>query len=66
MEYDEENRTNKEPAFALWVPDTLRRRDRIISKVKARYWKRAYKFSIRMPKNVDEAYQLDEENGNTL
>ena len=50
--YAVENKIAEYPDFALWVPDTLRRRDRIISKFKARYWKRTHKFGIRMPKNL--------------
>ena len=44
----------------------LRKRDWIISKVKARYSKRTHKFGIMMPKTFDEAYQLHEENGNNI
>jgi hypothetical protein len=29
---------NKEPAFAWWAKKVLRKHDRIIRKVKARYW----------------------------
>ena len=34
------NNIEEEPAFKWWVKDTLRKRDRIISKVKANYWDR--------------------------
>ena len=30
------------------------------------YWVRTHKFGIRIPKDVRQAKQLDEENGNTL
>ena len=33
-----------EPAFAWWVPFTLRKRYRIISKLKSKYWVRTHKF----------------------
>ena len=33
-----------EPAFAWWVPYTLKKRNRIISKVKSNYWLRTLKF----------------------
>ena len=37
----------------------MRRRDRIISKVKTKYWRTSHKFGIRIPKTVDEAYKID-------
>ena len=55
-----------EPAFAWWVPHTLRKRNRIVAKVKSKYWQRTHKFGIRIPKTVEEARALDLENGNTL
>ena len=55
-----------EPAFKWWVRDVLRRRNRIIAKVKAKYWRTTYKFGIRVPKYVNEALAIDKENGNTL
>jgi hypothetical protein len=48
-----------EPAFAWWVPDVLRKREQIISAVKARYLKRTHKFGICMPKSVKEALKID-------
>ena len=44
----------------------LRRRNRIIAKAKAKYWRTTHKFGIRVPKSVDEALAIDKENGNTL
>ena len=41
----------------------LRRRNRIISKLKSRYWKTTHKFGIRVPKSVNEAYRIDLETG---
>jgi hypothetical protein len=54
-----------EPAFAWWVPWTLKKRDVIIAAVNKRYWKRTHKFGIRIPHSVEEALQIDKENGNT-
>ena len=54
-----------EPAFAWWVPYTLKKRDRIIAAVNKRYHKRIHKFGIRVPKTVEEAYAINKENGNT-
>ena len=48
------------------VRDVLRRRNRIIAKVKAKYWRTTHKFGIQVPKSGDEALAIDKENGNTL
>jgi len=62
-EYAVANKLAEEPAFAWWISDVLRKRDRIISKVKSRYWKRTHKYGIRLPKLVQEALKLDGETG---
>jgi hypothetical protein len=54
------------PAFRWWTRDTLRRRDRIIKAVKARYLKCTHKYGIQMPKTMEEAYELDRESGTAL
>jgi hypothetical protein len=58
-EYAVANRIVKELAFKWWVPHTIKRRNRIISKVKSRYWKTTHKFGIRLPKSVQEALEID-------
>ena len=65
-EYAVENGISHLPAFAWWVPHTLRKRDRIVAKVKSKYWVRTHKYGIRIPKLVEEAIRIDQENGNTL
>ena len=55
-----------EPAFAWWVPYTLRKRDVIIAKVKARIRKTTHKYGIELPTSVEHAYKIDRENGNTF
>ncbi|KAI2491971.1 Reverse transcriptase (RNA-dependent DNA polymerase) [Fragilaria crotonensis] len=55
-----------EPAFAWWVPYTLRRRNRIIAAVNARYHKRTHKFGIEVPKTFEDCLRIDRANGNTL
>lgn len=65
-EYAVQKKISKEPAFAWWVPHTLKKKQRIISKVKSKYWQRTHKFGIRIPKNVEEARRFDRENGDTL
>ena len=65
-EYAVLHKISDEPAFAWWVPYVLKKRERIISKVKSKYWKRTHKFGIRVPKTPEEAKRLDQENGNHL
>ena len=56
-----------EPAFAWWTEHVLKKRDRIISKVTRRYNTVTHKFGIKIPRqgDVDHAYAIDRENGNT-
>ena len=61
-EYAVANKIAEEPAFAWWIRSVLRKRDRIIAKVKSRYWRRTHKYGIRLPHNIEEAFQIDEEN----
>ena len=61
-EYAVANKINHEPAFAWWVPYTLKKRNRIISRVKSKYWKTTHKYGIRIPKSPQEAVRLDREN----
>ena len=58
------NRIDHEPAFTWWVPYTLKKRNRIISKVKTKYWKTTHKYGVRLPKNAAEVSKIDQENGN--
>lgn len=53
-----------EPAFAWWVPYTLRKRDVIINAVKSRVRKTTHKFGIEIPTSVEHALELDAKNGN--
>ncbi len=61
--YAKANKIDDEPAFAWWVDKILRKRDRIIAKVKSRYWKTTDKFGIELPKTVEEAFAIDKRNG---
>ena len=60
-EYAVANRIQEEPAFKWWVGDTLRKRNRIISKLKKRYLRTTHKFGIRVPHSISEALQIDDE-----
>jgi hypothetical protein len=62
-EYAKAHELLDEPAFAWWAPSVLKRKDKIISKVKSRYWSTTHKFGIRLPKSVDEALKIDAETG---
>ena len=62
-EYAVANRIQEEPAFKWWVSQTLRMRNRIIGKVKSRYWKTSHKYGIRLPHSVQEALRIDKETG---
>ena len=65
-EYAVSQSIDHEPAFAWWVPYTLRKRDRIIAAVKQRYTKRTHKFGIEVPRTIQRALEIDKENSNTL
>jgi hypothetical protein len=65
-EYAISNELVEEPAFKWWVANVMRRRNRIISKLKSRYWKTTHKFGILVPKSVDDAYKIDKETGTDL
>ena len=63
-EYAVANKIDHEPAFKWWVDWTVQKRNRIINKVKPKYWHTTHKYGIHLPKNMDEALQLDAANGN--
>ena len=63
-EYAVANNIEYETDLAWWSKVVLRKRNRIISKVKSRYWKTTHKFGIRLPKTVAGAFELDRLNGN--
>ena len=55
-----------EPAFARWVPHTLKKRNAIISAMKVKLRKTTHKYGIEMPTSVDHAMEIDRKNGNTM
>ena len=65
-EYAVSNKIAEEPAFAWWVRAFLRRRDRIIKKVKSRYWKRTHKYGVELPHSIEEALAVDQRSGTTF
>jgi hypothetical protein len=65
-EFDKARGIENEPAFAWWVPNTIRRRNAILSAVKARFQKRTHKFGIELPASINHARELDEVQENHL
>ena len=65
-EYAKSRGIDQEPAFAWWVPHTLRKRNAILAAVKSRVKKRTHKYGIEIPRDVAHARELDRQNGNTL
>ena len=55
-----------EPAFAWWVPFTLKKRDRIIAAVNSRVTKRTHKFGLEVPTSIEHAIKIDKANDNTF
>jgi hypothetical protein len=55
-----------EPAFAWWVPYTLRKRDIILSKFNARIRKTTHKYGIEIPTSVENSVEIDRTNLNTM
>ena len=62
-EYAKTMKIDKEPAFLWWVPHTLRKKSRFLSKVKALLHKNNLKFGIEVPRNIKHALLLDKTNG---
>jgi hypothetical protein len=56
----------EEPAFSWWIHHVQKRRYKIVKKLKAKYWQLTHKFGVKMPKSVNDALQLDQENGNDM
>ena len=64
-EYAVAHDLSREPAFRWWVTKVLKKRDRIIKRVR-RCRKLKMKFGIEVPTTVEEALELDRNNGNNL
>ena len=50
--YAVENDIQEEPAFAWWVPFTLKKRILMIKKIKSKYIQRIQKYGIRVSKSI--------------
>jgi hypothetical protein len=64
-EYAKARGIDVEPAFAWWVPYTLRKRDVILSAIKTRVRKMTHKYGIELPTSVAHAIEIDRKNGDT-
>ena len=62
-DYATQCKLTNEPVFAWWISHVIKKRERIISKVKSKYWIRTHKFGFKIPKNVKEARMFDAEMG---
>ena len=58
--------SQNEPAFAWWVPYTLRKREVILAAVKNQIRKTTHKYGIEEPRDVEHAHEIDLRNGNTM
>ena len=65
-EYTDSNKLLEEMAFKWWDRKVLKKKDRIIYRVKSRYWRKSHKFGINLPHSVEEDYAINEDNGNTF
>ena len=65
-EYARARGISNEPAFAWWVPYTLRQREVILAAVKNRIRKTTHKYGIEIPRDVEHAHEIDARNGNTM
>jgi len=62
-EYAMSRNTSIQPAFARWVPRTLRRRDMIIAGTNSRVRRITHKYEIEVPRTIEEALRIDRANG---
>ena len=65
-EYARARGISNEPAFAWWVPYTLRKREVILAVVKNRIRRTTHKYGIEIPRDVEHVHAIDARNGNTL
>ena len=54
-DYAVANQIAEELEFAWWVPYTLKKSNRIISKLKTNYWRTNHKYGLRLTNSVTEA-----------
>ncbi|KAI2494625.1 Reverse transcriptase (RNA-dependent DNA polymerase) [Fragilaria crotonensis] len=57
------NNLTQEPAFRWWVPFVLKKRERILRKVKSKYWSTSHKYGLELPKSVAQALEINKRTG---
>ena len=62
-DYAVANNLTSEPAFRWWVPFVLKKRERILKKVKSKYWSTSHKYGLELPKSVAQALAIDKRTG---
>ena len=65
-DYAESHELIEEPEFAWWDPFTLKKKDKMITKLRSRMKKVTHKYVLEIPSNVTHTYELDKRNNNTL
>jgi len=59
------NGLEDEPAFAWWVPHTIKKEKRLLKAMKSRYSQRTHKFGIYVPKTIEDALEIDRQTKTT-
>ena len=54
----------KDLAFNWWVPQTIRKKGRFLSKLKSLYHKTNLKFGLKVPRSIENAHKIDTANRN--
>ena len=54
------------PAFIWWTPYVKRKVNVIIQRTRLKYWEHTHKYGIGIPKSIEEAKDIGEENDNIL
>jgi hypothetical protein len=65
-EYAVARELTHEPAFSWWVPQVLRRRNRIISAAQTKYARTDQKYGVEIPHSLERALEIDKETGTTF
>ena len=63
MEFSDADNLHEEPEFKWRDNKVLKDKNKIISRVKSRFWRTSHKFSIDLLYYVEEDYAINEENG---
>ena len=65
-EYAVTAKINHMPAYPWWVPYTLKKRSRFLSKLKSKYWMQMHKYGCEIAKTICDVKRIDSENKNML